>query len=74
MLTIDEKLQRYHDLQIELDKRKQLLNKLTQEFPQISLQIDQPTQQIIGQIDRMKIKIHRKQEVRRCLTKIYLFF
>ena len=28
-LTIDEKLQRYHDIQTELDKRKQIINTLT---------------------------------------------
>ena len=63
-LTIDEKLQRYQDLQIELDKRKQIISTLTHEYPQIAQQITQPIQQLLGNIERMKTHITRKQEVR----------
>jgi len=62
-LTIDEKLRRYHDIQIELDKRKQILNTLTHDYPQIVQQISPPIQQLIGNIERMKTSITRKQEV-----------
>jgi uncharacterized phage infection (PIP) family protein YhgE len=62
-LTIDEKLRRYHDVQIELDKRKQILNTLTHDYPQIVQQISSPIQQLIGDIERMKTSITRKQEV-----------
>jgi chromosome segregation ATPase len=62
-LTIDEKLRRYHDIQIELDKRKQILNTLTHDYPQIVQQVSPPIQQLIGNIERMKTSITRKQEV-----------
>ena len=62
-LTIDEKLQRYQDLQNELDKRRQVIQTLTHEYPQISQQISQPIQQLLGNIERIKINLSRKQEV-----------
>jgi uncharacterized phage infection (PIP) family protein YhgE len=62
-LTIDEKLQRYHDIQIELDKRKQIINTLIHDYPQIVQQISAPIQQLLGNIERMKANVTRKQEV-----------
>ena len=62
-LTIDEKLQRYHDLQTELDKRKQIINTLTHDYPQIAQQITTPIQQLMGNIERIKTNVTRKQEV-----------
>lgn len=63
-LTIDEKLQRYHDIQVELDKRKQIINTLTHDYPQIVQQISVPIQNLIGNIERMKAQVTRKQEVK----------
>ncbi len=63
ILTIDEKLQRYHDIQIELDKRKQIINTLTHDYPQIAQQISIPVQQLLGNIERIKTNVIRKQEV-----------
>lgn len=65
-LTIDEKLQRYHDVQMELDKRKQIINTLTHDYPQIAQQITTPIQQLLTNIDRMKSHVTRKQEVNVC--------
>ena len=62
-LTVDEKLQRYHDIQIELDKRKQIINTLIHDYPQIVQLITVPIQQLIENIDRMKTNVTRKQEV-----------
>ncbi|CAF3475042.1 unnamed protein product [Rotaria socialis] len=61
-LTVDEKLQRYHDIQVELDKRKIILNSLTHDYPQIIHLIAIPIQQLIGNIERIKINVTRKQE------------
>ncbi|CAF3855305.1 unnamed protein product, partial [Adineta steineri] len=61
-LTIDEKLQRYHDIQIELDKRKQILNTLTHDYPQIIQQISSPIQQLLTNIERLKTSINQKQQ------------
>lgn len=63
-LTIDERLQRYHDVQIELDKRKQILLTLSHDYPQITQQISQPIQQLIDNIERMKTNVTRKEEVK----------
>ncbi len=63
-LTIDEKLQRYHDVQVELDKRKQIITTLAHEYPQIAQHISPLTQHLIGNIDRIKINVTRKQEVK----------
>ena len=62
-LTIDEKLQRYHDTQMELDKRKQVINNLTHDYPQIAQYILNPIQQLLNNIERMKSHVSRKQEV-----------
>lgn len=62
-LTIDEKLQRYHDIQLELDKRKQILSTLTHDYPQIVQQITPSIQQLITDIERLRVNITRKQEV-----------
>jgi len=62
-LTIDEKLQRFHDIQIELDKRKQIIHNLPHDYPQIGQLITVPIQQIIGNIERIKGNVTRKQEV-----------
>ncbi|CAM4803210.1 unnamed protein product [Rotaria magnacalcarata] len=61
-LTTDEKLQRYHDIQVELDKRKIILNSLTHDYPQIIHLIAVPIQQLIGNIERIKTNVTRKQE------------
>ncbi|CAF4142454.1 unnamed protein product, partial [Rotaria sordida] len=61
-LTTDEKLQRYHDIQIELDKRKQIINTLIHDYPQIVQLISIPIQQLIGNIERIKTNVTRKQE------------
>ncbi|UJR37453.1 hypothetical protein I4U23_030156 [Adineta vaga] len=61
-LTIDEKLQRYHDIQLELDKRKQILSTLTHDYPQIVQQITPLIQQLIADIERLRTNITRKQE------------
>ncbi|CAF3482671.1 unnamed protein product [Rotaria sp. Silwood1] len=61
-LTIDEKLQRLHDIQIELDKRKQILNNLTHDYPQIDQLIIKSIPKLIGNIDRIKTNVTRKQE------------
>ena len=63
-LTMDEKLQRYHDVQVELEKRKQIISALTHDYPQIAQQISTPIQQLLGNIDRLKATVTRKQEVR----------
>ncbi|CAF5067930.1 unnamed protein product [Rotaria sp. Silwood1] len=63
-LTIDEKLQRLHDIQIELDKRKQILNNLTHDYPQIDQLIIKSIPKLIGNIDRIKTNVTRKQEVK----------
>jgi uncharacterized phage infection (PIP) family protein YhgE len=62
-LTVDEKLQRYHDLQTELDKRKQIINTLIHDYPQIVQQITIPIQQLLGNIERIKMNVTRKEEV-----------
>jgi hypothetical protein len=64
-LTIDEKQQRLHDIQIELDKRKQILNKLPHDYTQINQLIITPIQKLIGNIERIKINITRQQEVKK---------
>ncbi|CAF5031919.1 unnamed protein product, partial [Rotaria sp. Silwood1] len=61
-LITDEKLQRYHDIQIELDKRKQIINALIHDYPQIVQFISIPIQQLIGNIERIKTNVTRKQE------------
>ncbi|CAF3642100.1 unnamed protein product [Rotaria sp. Silwood1] len=61
-LITDEKLQRYHDIQIELDKRKQIINTLIHDYPQIVQLISIPIQHLIGNIERMKTNVTRKQE------------
>jgi uncharacterized phage infection (PIP) family protein YhgE len=63
-LTMDEKLQRYQDIQVELDKRKQIINTLTHDYPQIVQQISIPIQQLLGNIERMRTNVTRKQEVK----------
>jgi uncharacterized phage infection (PIP) family protein YhgE len=63
-LTIDEKLQRYHDVQVELDKRKQIINTLTHDYPQIAQQISVLIQHLLGNIERIKTNVTRKQEVK----------
>jgi DNA repair exonuclease SbcCD ATPase subunit len=63
-LTIDEKLQRLHDIQIELDKRKQILHNLPHDYPQISQLISTSIQKLIENIERIKSNITRKQEVK----------
>jgi hypothetical protein len=63
-VTIDEKLQRFHDIQIELDKRKHIVNNLTHDYPQISQLITKFIQQLVGNIERMKAHVARKQEVK----------
>ena len=65
-LTIDEKLQRYQDVQMELDKRKQIINTLTHDYPQIAQQITTSIQQLLSNIERMKSHVTRKQEVNAC--------
>lgn len=65
-LTVDEKLQRYHDIQMELDKRKQIINNLTHDYPQIAQHILNPIQQLLNNIERMKSHVARKQEVNHC--------
>jgi DNA repair exonuclease SbcCD ATPase subunit len=62
-LTIEEKLQRLHDIQIELDKRKQILQNLSHDYPQISQLISTLIQKLIGNIERIKSNVTRKQEV-----------
>ena len=62
-VTIDEKLQRLHDIQIELDKRKLIVHNLTHDYPQIGQFIAKSIQQLIGNIERMKAHVARKQEV-----------
>lgn len=62
-LTVDEKLQRYHDVQTELEKRKQIINTLTHDYPQITQQIAVPVQQLLADIERMRGSVTRKQEV-----------
>lgn len=69
-LTMDEKLQRYHDLQVELDKRKQIINSLTHDYPQIVQLITIPVQQLIGNIERIKANVARKQEVKSSIKKV----
>ncbi|CAF1425562.1 unnamed protein product [Rotaria sordida] len=61
-LTIDEKLQRFNDIQIELDKRKQILNNLTHDYPQIDQLIIKSIQKLIENIERIKANVTRKQE------------
>ncbi|CAF4463156.1 unnamed protein product, partial [Rotaria sp. Silwood2] len=61
-LTVDEKLQRLNDIQIELDKRKQILNNLTHDYPQIDQLIIKSIQKLIGNIERIKTNVTRKQE------------
>ncbi len=63
-LTIDEKQQRLHDIQIELDKRKQILNKLPHDYSQISQLVSASIQKLIGNIERIKTIVTRKQEVK----------
>ena len=62
-LTIDEKLQRSHDIQIELDKRKRILNHLAHDYPQIEQIIILSVQNLIGNIERIKENLTQKQEV-----------
>ena len=62
-LTIDEKLQRLQDIQMELDKRKQILMNVTHEYPQIEQIVAVAIQNLIETIDRMKMNVARKQEV-----------
>ncbi|CAF1053347.1 unnamed protein product [Adineta ricciae] len=61
-LTIDEKLQRLQDIQMELDKRKQILMNLTHDYPQIEQIVAVAIQNLIETIDRMKANVARKQE------------
>ena len=62
-LTIDEKLQRLHDIQIELDKRKQILHNLPHDYPQISQLIPTSIQKLSENIERIKANITRRLEV-----------
>lgn len=66
-LTIDEKLQRLQDIQMELDKRKQILMNLTHDYPQIDQIVAVAIQNLIETIDRMKANVARKQEVNEML-------
>ncbi|CAM4836468.1 unnamed protein product [Rotaria magnacalcarata] len=61
-LIIDEKLQRLNDIKFELDKRKQILNNLTNDYPQIDQLIIKPIQKLIDQIEKIKATINQKQE------------
>ncbi|CAF3725966.1 unnamed protein product [Adineta steineri] len=61
-LAIEEKLQRFHDVQIELDKRKQILMNLTHEYPQITQIVTIAIQKLIETIEQMKTNVIRKQE------------
>jgi hypothetical protein len=49
---------------VELDKRKQIINTLTHDYPQIVQQISIPIQQLLGNIERMRTNVTRKQEVK----------
>ena len=61
--TIDEKLQRIHDLQTDLDKRKRIINNIVNEYPQIEQSITLSIQNLIGNIERIKSNLNRKHEV-----------
>ena len=62
-LTIEEKLQRLNDIKFELDKRKQMLNNLTNDYPQIDQFTIKSVQKLIEYIEKIKATINRKQEV-----------
>ncbi|UJR08743.1 hypothetical protein I4U23_013000 [Adineta vaga] len=61
-LTIDEKLQRLQDIQMELDKRKQILMNISHDYPQIEQIVAVAIQNLIETIGKMKTNVTRKQE------------
>ncbi|CAF4211076.1 unnamed protein product [Rotaria sordida] len=63
MTTYRENLEQRLDLKIELDKRKQIINSLIDDYPQIVQFISIPIEQLIGNIQRIKTNRTRKQEV-----------
>ena len=62
-MTADEKLQRYRDLQIELDKRKHLIQSLAHDYPQIAPQTSASIEQLNAHAERLRDNLLRKQEV-----------
>ena len=61
--TVDEKLRRLHDLQIELDKRKGILRQVKNDYPQIVHLVDPPIQKLIGTIERVQASVTHQQKV-----------
>ena len=61
--TIDEKLQRLHDLQIELDKRKGILRQVKNDYPQIVDLVDPSIQKFISTIERVQANVTHQQKV-----------
>ncbi|CAM2712242.1 unnamed protein product [Rotaria socialis] len=61
-LTIDEKLQCLNDIKFELDKRKQILNNSTNDYPEIDQLIIKSIQKLVEQIEKIKATINQKQE------------
>lgn len=62
-LTIDEKLRRLHEIQLQLDQRKQSLQHLPQDYPQISHLISNSIQKLMTNIERTQANVVRKEEV-----------
>lgn len=62
-LTTDERRQRYHDIRLELDKRRQILSTLVHEYPLIAQQITPPTQELLADIERVRENVVRQEEV-----------
>ena len=61
--TVDEKLRRLHDLQIELEKRKGILRQVNNDYPQIVHLVDPIIQKLIGTIERVQASVTHQQKV-----------
>ena len=61
--TIEEKLRRLHDIQLQLDQRKQMLQHLPQDYPQIHHLVSNSIQKFMTNIERLQANVMRKEEV-----------
>jgi hypothetical protein len=63
VLTIDEKLQRYNDIQMEFDKRQQIVGHFIHDYPAIVEQITPSIEQLQATIDRLRTIASQRQQV-----------
>lgn len=70
-LTIEEKLRRLHDIQLQLEQRKQMLQHLPKDYPQIHHHVSNSVQKFLTNIERLQANVTRKEEVNRMIESIF---